>query len=222
MISRVGVIIVSAGKGIRLGVSDKATLNLCGKPLFLHSLRTFRSTKQVKQIILVMRKKHFSLATKKIKDKRIVLVEGGPKRKDSVQKGLAALDKGINYVLIHDGARPFVSKKTILNMLKALKKHPAVICGIRPTDTVKFTKGDSVTKTVNRDGLFLTQTPQGFKKDLIASAYKRLGRKNFTDDAQLIEHLGKPIKVIESDCLNFKITYPSDVKLAKRIYNVKI
>lgn len=214
----VGVVIVCAGRGKRLGKKiDKASINLKGKPLFYHTFKIFQNIKEFKQIVIVLRKKHFTAAKRLISDKRVKLVEGGRERKDSVYNGLNALGKNINYVLIHDGARPFINQKVILRVLENLKKYPAVICGIKPKDTVKLLKGEYAQKTLDRGKLFLVQTPQGFRKDLILNAYNKLKAKNVFDDAQVLELMGKRAKIVEGDTFNLKITYPKDLTLAKAI-----
>ena len=224
MVSKVGVVIVSAGKGKRLAKGDKATLRLSGKPLFCKALLTFKSIKGIEEIVLVLRKENFPLAKKQIKTKFITLAEGGAKRADSVFKGLLALSKDIEYVLIHDAARPFVTKRIILDILKELKKHPAVICGLRCPDTLKLVRKSLVRKTLSREDVYLIQTPQGFRRKSIVSAYQRFRGKNLarsktglTDDAQMLEIIGKKVKVIPGELSNFKITYPQDLKLAKII-----
>jgi len=219
MAKKVGVIIVSAGRGKRLAKGDKAVFKLGNEPLFCKSLNTFSTIGEVGEIVLVLRKSNFALAKKYTKDrnKNIRIVEGGERRTDSVSKGLAALSEDIEYVLIHDGARPFVTKKTILSMLGELKKHSAVICGLKCPDTLKLVKKGVARKTLDREDVYLIQTPQGFKKEIIISAYKKLNKRKLTDDAQMLEIIGKKVKVIPGDLLNFKITYPQDLKLAKII-----
>ncbi len=229
MVSCVGAVIVSAGSGKRLAMGDKAVLNLAGKPLFYRALEAFCGVKAIKEIVLVLRKDNFPLAKKFIssngcKGKRIILVEGGAKRADSVFKGLSALSEEIDNVLIHDGARPFVSKKLIFNILKELKKYPAVTCGLKCPDTLKLVKQGVIKKTLDRDSVYLIQTPQAFRKKLILKAYKRLKERKpvpaaarFTDDAQILEALGKPVRVVAGDILNFKVTYPEDLGLARKL-----
>ncbi len=222
MASKVGVVIVSAGKGKRLAKGDKATLRLSGKPLFCKALSIFKSIRGVGEIVLVLRKENFPLAKKQIRDKSITLAEGGARRADSVFKGLLALSKDTEYVLIHDAARPFVTKKIILEILKELKKHLAVICGLRCPDTLKLVKEGLVKKTLDREDVYLIQTPQGFKKDVILQAYKKFRKRDLTDDAQMLETIGKPVKVVYGDIFNFKVTYPRDFKLAKIISNERL
>ncbi|UCC94522.1 MAG: 2-C-methyl-D-erythritol 4-phosphate cytidylyltransferase [Candidatus Omnitrophota bacterium] len=217
----VGVVIVCAGKGKRLGNPDKAILKLRDEPLFSYAVGTFAKIKEVKQIVLVLSKRHLSIVQELIKDKRVTLIEGGRHRRDSVYNGLCALDRKIQHVLIHDGARPFVSRGVIQCILKALKKHPAVICGIKTRDTLKVINSQRVVKkTLNRDGVVSIQTPQGFRKDLIIEAYRRAPKAPVTDDAQLVERMGEAVKVIEGDILNFKITYPEDVCFAERLATI--
>jgi len=217
MASKVGVIIVSAGRGKRLAKGDKAIFKLDNQPLFCKAVNTFSAIKEITEIVLVLRKTNFALARKCIKGKNIKIIEGGLKRSDSVFKGLLALGQDVEYVLIHDGARPFVAKKTVLNMLVELKKHSAVICGLRCPDTLKLVKKGVVKKTLDREDVYLIQTPQGFKKEIIISAYKKFNKRKLTDDSQMLEIIGKKVKVIPGDSLNFKITYPRDLKLAKII-----
>lgn len=224
MAFNVGVVIVCAGRGKRLGKQDKAVLSLDGKPLFYHSVDLFGKIKEINQIVLVLKKKNFSLAKKVINDKKIILVAGGKQRKDSVYNGLRALSKDIEYVLVHDGARPFVKKDLVLRVLEALKRNHAVICGIPAVDTLKYIDGSYVNHTLNRGKIVCAQTPQGFKKDLLLEAYAKLGKKKAFDDAQAVEYLGGKVKVVKGDRGNIKITYPQDVigDCRDAIYRVRI
>ncbi|MBD3264187.1 MAG: 2-C-methyl-D-erythritol 4-phosphate cytidylyltransferase, partial [Candidatus Omnitrophica bacterium] len=138
-------------------------------------------------------------------------------RKDSVKNGLDFIRKEIEYVLIHDGARPFPGKKIIRDIMKNLKRYPGVVCGMVSPDTVKAVKESYVNKTLERENIFFIQTPQGFKKDIIVEAYSRLGRKRFTDDAQFLEVSGERVKVIPGSKINFKVTYPEDLILARAL-----
>jgi 2-C-methyl-D-erythritol 4-phosphate cytidylyltransferase len=208
---KIGVVLVCAGIGKRFGKADKAVAKLSAKPLFLHALKKFLDIKAVSQVALVMRTKNFSVANRYARDKRIVLVEGGKERQDSVQNGLLALDKKITHVLIHDGARPFVDKATILRVINALKKGSAVICAVSAKDTIKTTRGGVVRSTLDRNQLVCVQTPQGFKKELIEKGYKKLRKKVF-DDAQVIELMGKKVKVVKGSEDNIKVTYAKDLK----------
>lgn len=219
MSSNIGVVIVCAGAGKRLGV-DKAAIKLKGKPLFYHTYKLFRDISAIAQIVIVLRKKNFSLARKLIKDKKVSLVEGGRRRQDSVFSGLSRLDKNIGYVLIHDGARPFTPRAVITEMLKNVKKYPAVICAVKSRDTLKKVCGNFVKNTLDRNDIVMVQTPQAFKKSLILDAYKKFNHRNTFDDAQLFEFMKKKVKVVDGSYLNMKITYPHDMILAKAIFKL--
>jgi 2-C-methyl-D-erythritol 4-phosphate cytidylyltransferase len=219
---KAAVVIVCAGCGKRLGKVDKSILELDGKPLFYHTYKVFSRIRGIDEIVIVLQQKHFKSAEKIIKDRRVSFVEGGRERKDSVYNGLLHLSEEIKYVLIHDGARPFVTPSLILDILRQLKKFPAVICGVESRDTLKVVEGGFVKKTLDRSNIFSIQTPQGFRKDLIIKAYEKLRKKNAFDDAQVVEYFGEKVKVIEGSKENIKITYPEDVDLAKAIIQCKI
>lgn len=219
MKKEVAVIIVCAGFGKRLGRNnDKPVVALKGKPLFLCTLEKFLAFKQFRQIVLVLRREHISYAKKLISDKRVTFVQGGKERYNSVYNGLKTLNSDIEYVLIHDGGRPLVSKKVITTMIKELRSYPAVITAIAATDTVKLVKNNQVKQTLKREEIFLVQTPQGFKKELILKAYENI--KPVYDDSQLLEAIGVPVKVILGDRWNIKITYPEDLVVAASLLSV--
>jgi len=225
---KVGVVIVCAGVGERLGNIDKAVLDLEGLPLFFHSVLIFNKIKSIKQIVLVVNKQHFELAEKMISstgdatfgknNKNILLVEGGKKRKISVLNGLESLKKDISHVLIHDGARPLVTGEIINRIIDKLKFYSAVICGIKVNDCLKLSGDHSIIKkTLKREKAYLIQTPQAFKKELILAAYDKFFNREVYDDSQLVELMGEKIKIVEGGVTNFKITYPEDIFLAKLI-----
>ncbi len=220
---RVGVIIVCAGSGERLGGRDKLRLCIGGKPILLHSLEVFLSNKAVKQIVVVVGEKNIAFvkgiaSSLLLRKSNISIVRGGKERQDSVKNGLMMLDDCVDHVLIHDGARPFVSGGLLKRMLSALRKNKAVICALRTRDTLKqIDRKNVVIKTFDRSSVVSVQTPQGFKKDLIIKAYKNWRKKCSFDDAQAVEKIGVKIKVIEGELNNFKITYPEDLRLAKMV-----
>jgi 2-C-methyl-D-erythritol 4-phosphate cytidylyltransferase len=186
-----------------------------------YPLKVFSRSEQIGEIIVVLRKAHYHIARKiisrlKIRDKRIVFVEGGRRRQDSVMNGLQALSGNIRYVLIHDAARPFVNYQIVERVLKNLRRYPTVIPAVGSRDTLKLVNSRRVVKkTLNREGVFCVQTPQGFRKEILMNAYRQYRGKRFFDDAQVVESLGVKVKVVEGDICNFKITYPQDVKLAE-------
>jgi len=213
---KLGLILVCAGRGKRLK-KDKPVLAINGKPLFYHAYKAFKGVKVITQIVMVMRKEHIKKAAALIQDKRLVYVEGGQYRRDSVLNGLCALSSNITHVLIHDGARPLVTKEVINGVIKGFNRSNAVICALKARDTLKFVDGDIVKDTIPREKIVSVQTPQGFKKDLILKAYNGLGREDFYDDAQLVERMGEKVLVVEGSMRNIKITYPQDIEFAKKV-----
>ncbi len=210
-------IIVAAGKSTRMGAgTDKAFLSLGNKPVLAWSLLAFERCRDIDRIVLVVRKDQQVAAKAVIKmfgiSKLQAIVAGGNRRQDSVQAGLDACDLDTRYVLVHDGARPCVTSDLISEVVKLVKRVPAVAVGRRITDTVKrVEKGITVVCTEDRDKLWTVQTPQGFQIKTLRDAYKALGKAEVTDDCQAVELAGGAVKVLESNALNFKITTVEDL-----------
>ncbi|MBD3246265.1 MAG: 2-C-methyl-D-erythritol 4-phosphate cytidylyltransferase [Candidatus Omnitrophica bacterium] len=208
---KTGAVIVCAGKGARFG-RDKACVKVNGAPLFVHACRTFLRAGGIDQVVLVLRREHFSRAEEWFPEKKVRLAEGGACRTESVRNGLDALKKTIRGVLIHDGARPFVSPELIGRVISALDSHEAVICGIRSRDTLKTVDSRGyVNSTLNRNSVYAVQTPQGFRRKMLRHAYANAEHKEYFDDAQLVEQTGGKVKVIEGERKNVKITFPEDL-----------
>lgn len=213
-------IIVAAGKSERMGAgTDKAFLSLVNKPVVAWSLLAFERCPDVDRIVLVVRKDQL-IASKAVCrmfgiSKLQTIVAGGARRQDSVQAGLAACDIDTRYVVIHDGARPCVTSDLISEVIKAVKRNPAVTVGRKVTDTVKrVEKGATVAATEDRDRLWVVQTPQAFQVKVIRAAYKALGKEEVTDDCQAVERTGETVRILESRQPNFKITTVEDLQIA--------
>jgi 2-C-methyl-D-erythritol 4-phosphate cytidylyltransferase len=214
---KLGVVLACAGEGKRLGKRiDKAFVRLRGKPLFLYSLQLFSQIKSILQIALVIRKDSLALASGYVNNKKIILVAGGRHRQQSVYQGVMNLDRRITHVLIHDGARPLLKAKDVHRLKASLKKYDAVTLGIPVKETLKRVRRAYVEKTIQRDNLYVIQTPQGFRRSLLEEAY-RTKKRNVSDEARLVEQLGKSVKVIPGDASNIKITYPQDLLLAEAL-----
>ncbi len=215
-------IIVAAGKSERMGAgTDKAFLSLVNKPVVAWSLLAFERCPDIDRIVLVVRKDQLVAAKAVAKmfgiSKLLAVVSGGGKRQESVQAGLAACDIDTRYVVVHDGARPCIDSETVSEVVKAVKRFPAVTVGRKVTDTVKRAeKGSVVAETVDRDRLWLVQTPQAFQVKVLRSAYKALadGKTEVTDDCQAVERLGEQVKILENRRPNFKITTVEDLQIA--------
>ena len=213
-------IILAAGKSERMGNgTDKAFLSLVNKPVVAWSLLAFERCPDIDRIVLVVRKEQL-LASKAVAQmfgisKLDKIVAGGSKRQESVQIGLAACDIDTRYVVIHDGARPCVTSDVVSEVVKAVKRTPAVTVGRRMTDTVKrVEKGSTVSGTEDRSKLWAVQTPQAFQLRTLRDAYRKLGKAEVTDDCQAVELAGEQVKIVESLKPNFKITTVEDLQIA--------
>jgi len=205
----------------------KMLVRLKSKPILIYSLLALSSHAFIKDIIVVVNAKNSKSIIDEIRQYRIgkisQIVEGGKRRQDSVLNGLRALDTGADLVLIHDAVRPFIEKNTISSVIKAAKKSGAAIVGIPVKATIKkVTRNRSqvsrnfvVKKTIDRSNLWEIQTPQVFNKELLLKAYKKSGNIDVTDDAMLIEKLGKKVSVVLGSYNNIKITTPEDLILAE-------
>ena len=216
-------IILAAGKSTRMGAgTDKAFLSLGNKPVVAWSLLAFERCRDVDRIVLVVRKDQQVAAKAVVKmfgiSKLQAIVPGGNRRQDSVQAGLDACDLDTRYVLVHDGARPCVTSDLVSEVVKLVKRTPAVTVGRRMTDTIKrVDKGVTVVGTEDRDKLWTVQTPQGFQMKAIRDAYKALGKTEVTDDCQAVELTGGTVKILESNAPNIKITTVEDLQLASML-----
>ena len=207
-------IIVAAGKSERMGSgTDKAFLSLINKPVVAWSLLAFERCPDIDRIVLVVRKDQ-QVAAKAVCrmfgiSKLQSIVPGGNKRQESVEAGLKACDADTRYVVIHDGARPCVTSDLVSEVVKLVRRIPAVTVGRRMTDSVKRVEKD-------RAKLWAVQTPQAFQMKTIRNAYKNLGKQEVTDDCQAVE-LTDPeakIQIYESLAPNLKITTVEDLQLA--------
>ncbi|OGF50669.1 MAG: 2-C-methyl-D-erythritol 4-phosphate cytidylyltransferase [Candidatus Firestonebacteria bacterium RIFOXYA2_FULL_40_8] len=215
----VSVIIVAAGSSKRLGGKlNKPYLHINGKPALYYSLKTFLAVKSVKEVLVVIREKDENIFRKLLKKYKFFSVKytfGGAERKDSVLNGLNALENKKGIVLIHDAARPFVSIELIGRVIKAALRYKAAIPVIPVKDTVKYsTCGSFSDKTLDRSKLFLAQTPQGFDFELLMKANLKASAKNimFTDDAMLMELIGKKTALVSGGEDNIKITTKADLQ----------
>ncbi len=216
-------IIVAAGKSERMGPgTDKAFLSLVNKPIVAWSLLAFERCPDVDKIVLVVRKDQI-VASKAVVQmfgisKIHAIVSGGSKRQESVQAGLAACDIDTRYVIVHDGARPCITSDAISDIVKAVRRSPAVTFGCKITDTVKrVEKGGTVAATEERDKLWAVQTPQAFQIKVLREAYKALGKREVTDDCHAVELNSGTVKIIENRLPNFKITTVEDLQIAGSI-----
>lgn len=146
----------------------------------------------------------------------IEVVTGGKERADSVQAALAKVKPDCDFVVIHDAVRPCIAEAWVDKVFAEAEKSGAAILAIPATSTLKRSaSGKTIDETVPRDQIWLAQTPQVFRRELILEAYAKRGDSSETDDAQLVEQLGHPVSIVEGSSLNIKITTRDDLKLAR-------
>jgi 2-C-methyl-D-erythritol 4-phosphate cytidylyltransferase len=215
-----GVVLLAAGAGRRVGgKKPKQFLLLDGEPLFLKSLRTFLKCSSVNEIVVVCLpgretavKRWISRCKTRVK---IHLIEGGRYRGESVRNGVRALSPQMNVVLVHDAARPLISPDMVRRVEEAAKKTGAALAAWPLADTLKSsTKQGAVKKTIPRKGLWLAQTPQGFRRDVAIKCLLKPSA-SATDDVELAERKGYRVQLVEGGPTNMKVTYPTDLKLCR-------
>jgi 2-C-methyl-D-erythritol 4-phosphate cytidylyltransferase/2-C-methyl-D-erythritol 2,4-cyclodiphosphate synthase len=227
---RTVAIISAGGAGKRLkAYVAKQYLLLNRVPILVHTLKIFQKLKAIDDIILVLPPDDLVSVRQELIDKYELtkvtsIVAGGKERQDSVRNGLAAIDGKCELILVHDAVRPFVTEKVIRRVAAAAKATGAASLGVKAKDTIKETgKNDIVTVTIPRHNLWLTQTPQAFKLDILKKAYKKAYDEKFygTDDASLVERMGIKVKMIAGSYDNIKITTPEDLVMAKAFIKSK-
>jgi 2-C-methyl-D-erythritol 4-phosphate cytidylyltransferase len=204
----------------------KQMLELGGVPLLVHTLKRFEACELVDQIILVLQpnltSEVLALMPKHNLKKIVRVVGGGAERQDSVYRGLQVVNgETAGIVLVHDAARPFIRPDEIRAVIERAENKGAAIMASPAVDTIKQVKQSTIRRTLNRQFIYLAQTPQAFRYGLIKEAYDRASADGFraTDDAQLVERLGQKVSVVEGSQINIKITRPFDLKIAEVIHN---
>lgn len=221
----IAAVFPAAGQGKRMRAGrNKVFLELAGLPILVHTLRRFSQSAKIDYLVVVV-------AAEEVEEIRTLLgrvpdlkpfqvVAGSTERQYSIANGLAALPDDADVVLVHDAARPLVTVQTIEAVIKAAQENGGAIAAVPEKNTVKMVSSDGlVAKTPPRETLWEVQTPQGFRKDLLLEAYRKAKEENFlgTDDSSLVERLHVPVKVVESEYQNIKITTPEDLVIAEAL-----
>ncbi|MGD9117468.1 MAG: 2-C-methyl-D-erythritol 4-phosphate cytidylyltransferase [Dehalococcoidia bacterium] len=215
---QVSAIIVAAGESRRMNGIDKVLAPLAGRPVIAHVLSVFDSCKSIDHIVLVVNQKSFEPCRKLTAglSTPIDLCLGGKRRQDSVAAGLKQL-KDCDWVVIHDGARPLVTKALIEEGLNAAKETGAAVAAVPVTDTIKIAGEDRIVlETPPRQNLLAVQTPQVFLPGIISKAYQQ-AKGEATDDAVLVEEAGYKVKLYMGSYQNIKITTPQDLLVAEAL-----
>lgn len=223
--AKVWAVIVAAGKGKRMGTGpNKQFINVKDKPILYYTLKAFSDCEQVDKIVVVCASGEIDYCSREIVHKHNLhkvhcIVPGGEERQQSVFNGLKIIDD-CEIVLIHDGARPFVSDIIIRDGIKYAGIYGACACGVTPKDTIKIMdEGGFSVSTPKRERLFSVQTPQSFKFNLIFNCYNKVKaiEEYFTDDTSLVEYFGYKVFLYQGSYSNIKITTPEDLALAENI-----
>ena len=220
----VSAVIVAAGNSKRMddGI-DKLAVELSGKPLLAWTISRFESTEIIDEIIVVTREDEIE----KVKEltlsegfrKVSSIVKGGEFRQQSTQNGLNAISNDSTVVLVHDGARPLVRTSDIKRIAESAEENGAVLLALPSNESVKEVQDGRVTKTLPRESIWLAQTPQGFKKELLQKALSAAAKEGYvgTDEASLVERIGEEVAVVEGHSSNIKVTVSSDIGIVRAL-----
>ena len=223
---RVAAIIAAAGKGERLGSAlPKQFLEIGGEPVLIKAMRTFENMEEIDYIFVAAGKDHIGRCEKLIQryglEKVEAVVAGGETRQDSVYSALQTMNSikpGVEYVLIHDAARPFISEEVVRSVLSETARGGAAVACVAMKNSVRRLF-DEESESVDRENYVSVQTPQGFRKSMLIDAYEKAYDDSFhgTDDAAIVEHAGGRIAVVDGEYQNIKITTREDLPLENRV-----
>ena len=221
-LTKVGAIIAAAGSGRRMGGVDKAFAYLNGRPIISWTVEVFQRCDVIHQIVIVLREQNLEWGCRLVEeqgwDKVTEVCAGGCRRQDSVAVGLSKLID-CDWVVIHDGARPLVSADLVRRGLAEAQDSGAAVAAVPVKDTIKLSGADGmVQETLWRQSLWAVQTPQVFRFDIIAEAYRQ-AKDEVTDDAALVEQLGYKVKLYMGSYDNIKVTTPEDLALAEVLWH---
>ncbi len=211
-------VILAAGTGSRIGGEiPKQFLLFNGKELFVHSLLTFTNCKEIDEIVLVVNDlyidKYINFVKKYEISKKIVLINGGKTRQDSVSNAIKYISENEEnaIVLVHDAARPYVSEKIVLDNIEAVKKFDCCTTAIPSTNSIYLTNNGEFDKEVDRDSVYIAQTPQSGYLSVFKKAFENID-KIYTDEAAIFASAGYVPHIVIGDEKNIKITYPDDLQ----------
>ena len=220
---KVTAVIPAAGSGKRTG-AKKQFLEILGKPIIFMTASVFEDCQAIDDIIIVVGRDDIELTKSILKDFKKIkdVVAGGEERQDSVLSGIEAIvpESDDDIVVIHDGARPLITKELISSAVTEAKVSKAVVVGVPSKDTIKTVSPENIImETLDRGSIWLVQTPQAFHFSVIKQAYERAQKIKYraTDDSKLVERLGISVKMIMGSYENIKITTKEDLSIAEAI-----
>ena len=220
----VSAVIVAAGISKRMndGV-DKLAVQLNGKPLLAWTISRFESTEIIDEIIVVTREDEIEKVEEMTRSegfrKVSSVVKGGAYRQQSTRNGIDATSNDSDVVLIHDGARPLIRSSDIKSIAESAEENGAALLAVPSKDTVKEVQNGIVTQTLPRDSVWLAQTPQGFRKELLQEALSSAEKEGYfgTDEASLVERIGKDVTIVEGHSSNIKVTFAEDIRIVRSL-----
>ncbi len=218
----IGAIVAAAGAGTRLGRGSKALVRINGRTALARVVDLFLAMEEVGRIVVVGPPSRLELAQREVEALRplkpVVVCAGGATRQQSVRAGLKAL-QGCEYVLVHDAARPMASPALVRRVLAAAVRTGAAIPGLPPRDAVKRVEGGRLVESLDRSGLVLAQTPQGFRYQLLERAHFQAADAGLVgdDDAQLVTAAGHVVAVVPGEPTNIKLTTAEDLEVLEAL-----
>lgn len=219
------VIIVSAGNSTRMQGTDKQMAEIGGIPVVARSMMAFEKCESVLEIIVVTREESMEKIKKLAEQYGITklscVVPGGNTRQESVTNGVRKISDEAKMIAVHDGARPLVTQENIEKTIADARVFSGAVLGVPVKDTIKVVSDGLITDTPPRSSLYITQTPQVFKRSVYMRALEFASRNylDFTDDCQLAEAIGVKVCMTTGDYKNIKITTPEDIAIAETILN---
>ena len=219
-VSRLGAIVVAAGQSSRMRGVDKIFYPLGGMPLVWHSLSILLSHPSISRTVLVTSEENVRQAEEMIASHapggEVSVCKGGERRQDSVLRGLERLG-ACDLVVIHDGARPFITTELLDRGIAAAREKGAAIAAVPVKDTIKQSDDSGVVeRTLPRDRLWSVQTPQIFDASVLRNAHEKV-HETVTDDSSMVEAMGHPVKMFQGSYFNVKVTTPEDLTIARAI-----
>ncbi len=224
---KAAAIITAGGAGKRFGTEGvpKQFISLSGKPIIVHSIKSFQSSELILEIIVVVPDRWVEYTQQEVVDKFNLskvskVISGGDERQESVEKGFLSISSKPEIVVVHDGVRPFVTVDLIEEVANEAAESGAAIAACPSTDTIKkSTTEQLIESTLPRENIWLAQTPQAFKYALLEQAFEKASEDGYlgTDESLLVERIGKGVKLVKSSKHNIKITTPEDIELGELI-----
>lgn len=226
----VSVIFPAAGQGKRMGLGfNKIFTEISGNPILIQTLLAFSRCESVDELIVVVDINEMDIIRKVLnkvpKLKPFKLVAGGSERQYSVYNGLMAINPDTDIVLVHDAARPLISKTVIQNVINEAMISGSAVCAVPVKDTIAETNDLGFIDNVpDRNKVWAVQTPQGFKKEILIKAHQKAQEDNFlgTDEASLVRRIPHPVKLVMGDYNNLKVTTPTDLIIAEMLFSKKV